>query len=216
MMTDGRLNTLVDAAFAFALTLMVTGGGQAARDLAGLDQVLREAPSFLVGFILITMFWHAHVRWRRLQTEGGVLASLLLVFLVLIYVHPLRVMTLSLADFLGLGAGPALTIDSARRLFVFYGLGFMSLSTATAWLFWGAARAVGADANARTRAWDEFGIWMILGTAGAVSLAIAGLTPLLWMAPWVYALLPLVIGVFGWRRDRRRREGRIQGPTAPA
>ncbi len=201
MTADDRLNTLVDAAFAFALTLMVTGGGQAARDMGSLAQVVAEAPAFLIGFVLITMFWHAHVRWRRDHGQGGVMASLLLVFVVLLYVHPLRVLALSLVDYVGLGEGPKLTIASGRELFATYGLGFFVLSAATAWLFWTGMRSAADDAASRARATGEFGIWLILAVAGAVSFFIAWLTPMTWMAPWVYAVLPVAIGLFAWRHD---------------
>ena len=50
-------------------------------------------PAFAFGFAIIAMFWFAHVRWRRLRGDGdwlSTLLTLLLVFLVLIYVQPLR------------------------------------------------------------------------------------------------------------------------------
>lgn len=196
MLSETRLNTLVDAAFAFALTLMVTGGGQASRDLSGLGRALTEAPSFLLAFVIITMFWHAHVRWRRLQASGGVLASLLLVFLVLIFVHPLRVMAISLVDLLGFGDELSLTVQTARELFVFYGLSFFSMAAATSLLFFTAWRGAREDATARARAGGELGIWLILSSTGGVSALLALFDATIWLAPWAHATLPVTIGLF--------------------
>lgn len=202
-----RLDAFVDAAFAFAVTLLVTGAGQAAASSdGGLASVIGEAPAFLIGFSLIAMFWHAHVRWRGMAGRGGdtgpaVLLSLALVFLVLLYVHPLRLLALSLASALGLGASPGLERGSVRTLFTLYALGFMLLSGAVALLFAGVAAKTDAEPGHRAVARGEVGIWSLLAAAGGLSLVIAWLTPWPYAAPWVYAALPVLIGLFVWRHD---------------
>lgn len=202
-----RLDAFVDAAFAFAVTLLVTGAGQAATASdGGLASVIGEAPAFLIGFSLIAMFWHAHVRWRGMAGQGGdsvpaVLLSLALVFLVLLYVYPLRLLALSLASTLGLGAAPDLAIGSLRTLFSLYALGFLLLSAAVALLFAGVAAKKTAEPSTRAVARGEVGIWSLLVGAGALSLVIAWLTPWPYAAPWVYAALPALIGLFVWRHD---------------
>ena len=72
-MTGGqaRLDAFTDAAFAFAVTLMVAGTGGMAPDYRQLEASLAGAPSFLIAFALIAMFWLAHVRARR---AGGQVA----------------------------------------------------------------------------------------------------------------------------------------------
>ncbi|APZ97158.1 hypothetical protein BWQ93_00600 [Sphingopyxis sp. QXT-31] len=66
-MTSGqdRLDAFTDAAFAFAVTLMVAGTGGMAPDYRQLEATLAGAPSFVIAFAIIAMFWLAHVRARR-------------------------------------------------------------------------------------------------------------------------------------------------------
>ena len=88
-----RLDAFTDAAFAFAVTLLVIGGSEPPTSVAMLRAAMAEVPAFAIGFAIIAMFWFAHVRWRHYRGEGGwlsMLLSVLLIFLVLIYVQPLR------------------------------------------------------------------------------------------------------------------------------
>jgi len=62
----GRLDAFVDAAFAFAVTLIVIGGAGVPRSYAELEAALTGGPAYAIGFALVAMFWHAHLRWRRL------------------------------------------------------------------------------------------------------------------------------------------------------
>ena len=63
-MSDTRLQAFVDAAFAFAVTLLVIATGESIpRDSADLVAALKRVPAFAAGFALIAMFWYAHVQW---------------------------------------------------------------------------------------------------------------------------------------------------------
>jgi uncharacterized membrane protein len=90
-----RLDNFTDAAFAFAVSLMVIGGTGAPEDFAALVGALGDLPAFAFGFAIMTMFWLSHVRWRRLRGDGdwvSTLLTLVLIFLTLVYVQPLRAM----------------------------------------------------------------------------------------------------------------------------
>lgn len=90
-----RIEAFTDAAFAFAVTLLMIGGGRVPGNVAQLIGMLPQVPGYAASFALLCLFWHAHYTWyRRYGIEDGrsVLLSLLLVFLVLIYVYPLRMM----------------------------------------------------------------------------------------------------------------------------
>src|SRR5690349_3614405 len=111
-----RLDAFVDAAFAFAVTLLVIGGGEPPGAYAELAAVMQRIPAFAVGFVLLGMFWHAHVRWRRLCGNGSFVAVLLsfaLVFLVLVYVYPLRMMADSMVAYAARQPGPLANGDLA-------------------------------------------------------------------------------------------------------
>ena len=197
----GRLNAFVDAAFAFAVTLVVTGAGGAASDSDSLQAAVKEAPAFLAAFALLVMFWYGHVRWRALELGDGrisVLLTLSLVFCVLIYVHPLRLMSLSAMDLLGIGTASSLDTLNTRDLFSLYGLVFFLLAGLIAALFFQSWRDPAATDLTKATASGEFGVWAILACAGALSLIIATVTPVHFLAPWVYPLLGPAIGVFVW------------------
>src|SRR5688572_19042396 len=105
----GRLDNFTDAAFAFALTLLVIGGSAAPTSYAMLAQAVAEMPAFAIGFATLAMFWISHVRWRAFRGDGdglSVLLTIVLVFLVLVYVQPLRAMARSFSTFLGGSATP--------------------------------------------------------------------------------------------------------------
>ena len=55
-----RLETFVDAAFAFAMTLLVVSFDAMPDSFAELYDALRRFPAFLAGFAILALFWHAH------------------------------------------------------------------------------------------------------------------------------------------------------------
>jgi uncharacterized membrane protein len=197
----GRLDAFVDAAFAFAVTLLVIGGGDVPSSYSGLEQAVRNAPAFAIGFAFIAMFWHGHVRWRGYGTRAGglpVLISLFLVFLVLVYVYPLRLMTISMVEFVTRDIRTVRTAAEAANLFTLYGIGFMAMAGAMAALFATSLKAP-LSAEARGNVRGEIGIWLILAASGLVSASLSRVAPI--VAPWVYSLIPVAIGLFVWRHD---------------
>ena len=90
-----RLEGFVDSAFAFAVTLIVISVGHVPGDVPQMLQALRGLPTFAVCFLLISRFWAMHRFWGRhydIEDATAVRLSLVLVFLVLIYVYPLRLL----------------------------------------------------------------------------------------------------------------------------
>ncbi len=90
-----RLEGFVDSAFAFAVTLIVISIGHVPNDVPEMLQALRGLPTFAVCFLLIARFWQMHRYWSRhydIEDRVAVRLSLVLVFLVLMYVYPLRLL----------------------------------------------------------------------------------------------------------------------------
>ena len=71
-MTTERLDNFTDAAFAFAISLLVIGGAGAPANFEALQAALGDVPAYAFGFAVIAMFWSGHVRWRALRGEGEV------------------------------------------------------------------------------------------------------------------------------------------------
>ena len=60
-----RLEAFVDAAFAFAVTLLVISAERIPDSVRSLVLALKQIPAFAAGFALLALFWYAHVRWSR-------------------------------------------------------------------------------------------------------------------------------------------------------
>jgi hypothetical protein len=196
----GRLDNFTDAAFAFAVTLLVIGGTAAPTSYAMLESAVAEVPAFAIGFATILMFWFAHVRWRRYRGDGDWISSLLtvlLIFLVLIYVQPLQAMARSFSTFLG-GAGTPFAGD-VGDLFFIYGAGFVAMAATMAALFFEALRRHAIDPALRPALRGEGYIWLILTVTGLISIAMSRFEALEDFAPLAYSTLPASIGLFVWR-----------------
>jgi uncharacterized membrane protein len=204
-----RLDAFTDAAFAFAVTLLVIGGSEPPTSVAMLMAAMAEVPAFAIGFAVIAMFWTAHVRWRHCRGDGGwlsILLTVLLIFLVLIYVQPLRAMARSLSTFLG-GSGTPFQ-GSVGDLFFVYGLGFVAMAAIIGALFFEAQRSPEIDPEMRVSVRGETMIWVILVATGLVSILLTFFRATANFAPMVYATLPISIGLFTWRYDWGGRRSR--------
>ncbi|MCY7281719.1 MAG: DUF1211 domain-containing protein [Sphingomonas bacterium] len=196
-----RLDNFTDSAFAFAVTLLIIGGGSSIGDSDALLVALGDLPAFAFGFAIITMFWVAHVRWRAMRGEGdarGVGLTLLLVFLILIYVPPLRAMAAATGQWFT-GSGEGFSGDVAT-LFTIYGTGFVATSATTAALFADASQSDRLSVQQRAYGAGDRTIWLILAVTGLVSIAVSFTRFGEWAA-MVCATLPLTIGIFAARHD---------------
>ena len=205
-MTTSRLDNFTDAAFAFAMSLLVIGGAGAPATFDQLTGALRDIPAFAFGFAVVAMFWAGHVRWRKLRGDGDALSTmltLLLVFLTLIYIQPLRGMAAAVGLwFTGNGGGFG---GSLAGLFAVYGTGFVAMALTMAALFWDVRRKPGLGAQDRIVARGEKTIWLILAVTGIASILVS-MTPYGKWAAMLYATLPISIGLFLWRFDWTARE----------
>ena len=200
--STSRLDAFTDAAFAFAVSLLVIGGARAPEDIDTLIAALGDIPAFAFGFAVITMFWLGHVRWRRLRGGEGdwlaTLLTLLLVFLTLVYVQPLRAMAAETGLwFTGHGSGFR---GNVSDLFAVYGTGFVAMSLIMAALYWEALSRTAMSAQRRAEARGERGIWIILAITGLLSILVS-LTRYGQWAAMLYATLPLTIPLFVWLHD---------------
>ena len=213
-----RLETFVDAAFAFAMTLLVVSFDAMPESFDQLYDALRRLPAFLAGFAILAMFWQAHHRFSRrfgLEDTTIVLASLLLVAATLFYVYPLRmVMSAAMGFFTGGWAPSEFKVQSFlefRLIFVIYGVGFSVLASIIAWMNLHALRKaefLQLDAAERLAAESEVALNLVLIACASLSVAAAWLIPphIGWLQAlpgMVYGLLGIVMPVVGIRYARR-------------
>jgi Endosomal/lysosomal potassium channel TMEM175 len=99
-----RLEGFTDAVFAFAVTLLVVSL-EVPRTFADLMNAMKGFAAFGICFLMLTWLWHEHYRFSRrygLQTPYVIVLNLLLLFVVLFYVYPLKFLfTLLVADVSG-------------------------------------------------------------------------------------------------------------------
>ena len=133
-----RIETFVDAAFAFALTLLVISIDEIPRSPAQLVETARDIPAFVISALLIGQLWLVHVGWSRifgLQDRVTVFLSLALVMLVLIFVYPLKLMFQSGIIYFSSGAlGANVMVDDGEwtdidvsNMFLFTAAGVLCL-----------------------------------------------------------------------------------------
>lgn len=216
-----RLDQFVDAAFAFAVTLLVISAAAPPQSLDDLRVALFNIPASAGAFVLIVLFWMSHRVFSRLaDRRDGVttLISLAIVFTVLVYVYPLRLLMQSLFYWISRGRLPgAELIDSygdLAMLYAVYGWGFAILSALYAGLFARTQRlAATLEGGDDARSWRDS--WMICAGAGVVS-ALLSLLPIQvapWLPPTTYSLIPLAI----WTRETlvRRAKQRASAAAEP-
>lgn len=183
-----RIEAFVDAAFAFAVTLLVISDG-VPTDIDTLMLDLRRVPGMLCSFAMIAMFWFAHNKWSRrfgLDDTGSVVLSLMLVFLVLIYVYPLRMMFGSFFGWLSHLLLPTEAqlpwmiridgFDDIADMFIVYGVAWSSLGSIIALLYRRADRQwkqLGLDHDERAMTAGEFAAWLMVPASGLLSIGIA-------------------------------------------
>jgi hypothetical protein len=89
-----RLESFVDATFAFAVSLLVIAGQQVPDDLDTLLRAFNNVPAFAASIAVMGFFWRGHWLWsRRFGLEDGVssLISWAMIFTMLIYVYQLKI-----------------------------------------------------------------------------------------------------------------------------
>ena len=200
-----RLDAFVDAAFAFAVTLLVAGGGDPPTKLSEMQDMLLSAPAYGASFALIVLFWLSYRDLGRLWPMRDALStalSLAVVFVVLLYVFPLRLMMQSALHALSGGVLPGGDLVEGfadlRFLYVAYGSGGMVLSLLFAALYrhhlgQGAAEP---DQAVSARIWIMN--WLILAAVSLASVIIALTAPEAvaeWAGGFVYMSVPVVIGI---------------------
>lgn len=138
-----RLETFVDAAFAFAVTLLVISGDQIPTSIGMLNEALKQIPTYAASFAMIMQFWMNHADWsRRFGLEDALSdrLSLLLVFVLLIFVYPLKMVFSSFFALISGGFLPAqFSISEWSEvpiLFQTFAIGFGSMALITCLLFW--------------------------------------------------------------------------------
>ncbi|MFK7828493.1 MAG: TMEM175 family protein [Congregibacter sp.] len=198
-----RIEVFVDAAFAFAVTLLVISFDEIPGSFEEMVVALKGVPAFIVSAAQLIWIWYEHNKWsRRYGLEDGmttVLSGALLI-VVLVYIYPLRVMIEGMFTWFSGGYLPAtMSMSSFEELgfmFVFFGIGFTVLSLVFLLMYWHAVRCKEQLALNPVELFQSrmlFMLWLGFAVIGGVAIALALLVPTALM-PWAgfaYVLLSM-------------------------
>ena len=138
-----RIETFVDAAFAFAFTMLVISIDEIPRSPAELIELSKDIPAFVLSAMSIGSVWLAHSSWSRifgLQDRTTIILSLALVMLVLIFVYPIKLMLQATVIYFGVFTFGIELLDTGlfdnsgwennqlSELFFFVAIGLMALA----------------------------------------------------------------------------------------
>lgn len=125
-----RLEAFCDVVFGFALTLLVVSL-EVPRNYAELIAAMRGFVPFAVCFAQLVMIWRAHYIFsRRYGLEDGytVFLNVVLLFVVLFYVYPLKfVFTMLFLEVTGTALPGALDASQASVVMRIYAVGFAAV-----------------------------------------------------------------------------------------
>ena len=223
-----RIEAFVDAAFAFAVTLLVISFDAIPDSAQALVEALKGVPAFAASFSLLAMLWWAHADWsRRFGLDDGrsVLLSLLMVFLVLVYVYPLRIIFSMFFNWASNGWLPSsVTIGSMRdfqAMFLAYALAWTTLGCVVVALYrhaWRLRDALGLDRGERIDLRGSLAAHAMIPATGVVALLFLLVMDLMDLAEWsgfsgfAYSLMGFTGLVVARARRRAERE---EGPGQP-
>jgi uncharacterized membrane protein len=125
-----RLESFSDAVFGFAVTLLVVSL-EVPKNFDQLMETMQGFGAFAACFAVLALIWNDHYLFsRRFGLQDGFVRFLtgILLFIVLLYVYPLKFLfNLFINGMILQGARGQLTLDQATKFFVIYGMGFAAV-----------------------------------------------------------------------------------------
>src|SRR5205814_9793705 len=213
-----RLETFIDAAFAFAVTLAVIAADRVPGDIEALLGAFRNVPAFVASVVVLGIFWRGHWLWsRRYGLEDGISSfiSCALLVTVLIYIYPLKALFGSMFYLLSDGKlGLALGVHTelqARSLFSIYAVGFTAIATEILLLHrraWQLREPLRLNDREKSMTRAEVAGWSIPMSVGIVAVVLALTLPIRYISwsGWIYFSMAILVPVHKRFLSRRRRD----------
>src|SRR5437660_9267846 len=214
-----RLETFIDAAFAFAISMLVIAAQQIPDNIQALLAAFKNVPTFVCSIAVLGIYWRGHWLWsRRYGLEDGVsiLISWAMIVTILIFVLPLKAIFGAMWYLLSSGqVGQQCSLHTteaqARTIFAIYALGLIAISAEILLLnlgAWQLREPLRLNARERLMTRGELTGWSIPVGVGIVSLILALTLPaeqIQWSG-WVYFLMAIILRVHWFWLKRRIRE----------
>src|SRR6202045_1502816 len=131
-----RLETFIDAAFAFAISMLVIAAQQIPDNIQALLAAFNNVPTFVCSIAVLGIFWRGHWLWSRrygLEDGASILISWAMIVTILIFIYPLKAIFgamwfLISSRQLGQPFSLHTSESEARTIFAIYPLGLVSIS----------------------------------------------------------------------------------------
>src|SRR3989442_3618546 len=211
-----RLESLIDAAFAFAFSMLVIAAQQIPDNIQALLAAFKNVPTFVCCIAVLGIYWRGHWLWsRRYGLEDGVsiLISWTMIVTMLIFIYPLKAIFGAMWNLLSNGqVGQPFSLHAtesqARTIFAIYALGLIAISAEILLLnfrAWQLREPLGLNARERLMTRGELTGWSIPMSVGLVSLVFSFTLPIEKIAwcGWVYFLMAILVRVHRFLHKRR-------------
>ena len=213
-----RLETFIDAAFAFAISMLVIAAQQIPDNIQALLAAFRNVPTFICSIAVLGIFWRGHWLWsRRYGLEDGrsILISWVMMITILIFIYPLKAIFGSMWYLLSNGQmGQRLSLhtteEQARALFAVYALGTIAVSAEILLLnlrAWQLREPLRLNSRERLATRGELMGWSIPVSVGVVALGLALTLPfeqIAWSG-WVYFSIAPLVGLRRFFHGRKMK-----------
>jgi hypothetical protein len=225
-----RLETFIDAAFAFAISMLVIAAQQIPDNIQTLLAAFKNVPTFVCSIAVLGIFWRGHWLWSRrygLEDSASILISWAMIVTILIFIYPLKAIFGAMWYLLSNGQiGQPFSLHTtesqARTIFAIYALGLVAISTEILLLnlrAWQLGEPLRLNARERLVTRGELTGWSIPVSVGIISFVLALILPreqIAWSG-WVYfsmiILVPVHAAYHRRRMDQKEERRGIKRPN---
>src|SRR3989440_6912764 len=211
-----RVETFIDAAFAFAISMLVIAAQQMPHTIQALLAAFKNVPTFVCSIAVLGIYWRGHWLWSRrygLEDRVSILISWALIVTILIFIYPLKAIFGAMWYLISSGqVGHQFSLHTtetqARTIFAIYALGLIAISAEIVLLYlraWQLREPLRLNAREQLMTRGELTGWSIPVSIGIVSLVLSFILPaeqIAWCG-WVYFLMAILIRVQNFFHKRR-------------
>lgn len=212
-----RLETFIDAAFAFAITMLVIASGQVPDTIGALLAAFKNVPAFVASIAVLSIFWRGHWLWSRrygLEDAVSILISWVMLVTILIFVYPLKMLFGAMFYYLSNGRVGQFTHvqseEQARALFAVYAIGTAAIALEILLLnlrAWQLREPLRLNERERLMTRGELSGWSIPVGVALLALVLALTLPIeqVQWSGWCYFLMSILIPL-----NRRWVKGKLK------
>src|SRR5438270_477319 len=211
-----RLETFIDAAFAFAISMLVIAAQQIPDNIQALLAAFKNVPTFVCSIAVLGIYWRGHWLWSRrygLEDSVSILISWAMIVTMLIFIYPLKAMFGAMWNLLSSGqVGQPFSLHTTesqvRTIFAIYALGLIAISAEVLLLYlraWQLREPLRLNGLEKLITRGELIGWSIPVSVGIVSLLLALTLPaeqIQWSG-WIYFSMMILVPLRDHYQRRR-------------